>query len=282
MSRKQYSDAVLWDAFWAARREGDEARQRLIGGAILETHKGFLIQYARGTAFPSWSKATVQDYQAELVLVALEKMHLYDRSKASFPTYIKRHLLEVKWKVHIASQLITVGVETARLRTAADGFISEFKLANGTDPSLVEVAAFLTEKFSKQKRPIGIAQASRLVDRPVFERPDAIAADGEGTDGWALIASALSVEDVVLDGISGEEIAGSIADALVECVNSDLERDVLRLRMMAPPRKVEDGVVVFPGPSSHSALASAHGVSPSMVKATEEDLVLRMAHSLKQ
>lgn len=280
MSRR-YNDAQLWVAYKEATQAGDTERAKRIGGAILQCHKGFFVQYARGTAFAGWSRETLADYQAELVAVALEKMPLFDPSKASFPTYIKRHWLETRWRVHIASELITVGVETARLRTAADGFVAEYRQQHGVDPTLSEIGEYLTERFSKHKRPVGVNQAKRLIDRPSFDRPDAIHGDSDGVDGWALIASAMSVEDVVLESMQQREIAEAIADALIACVASDLERDILRLRMMAPPRQVENGNVLHPGPASYSSLASTSGVTVATVKAAEEELVLRMAKALK-
>ena len=281
MMAKRYNDRPLWEAYWAARAEGDEGRCRLIGGAILECHRGFMIQYANGTKFPSWDASVVRDYQSELIAVALEKMPEYDASRASFPTFVKRYWQETKWKIQIQQQLITTGIETARLRVAADGFVNEFRDENGRDPSLTEVAEWLTVRFSKHRRPVGVAQAARLVEKVVVERPDEVPMDGDGVDGWSLIAAAVSVEDVVIDALDGREVAAAIADALLDTVTTDLERDIVRRRLMPPPRHIVDGQVICPGPESHSSLASAHGCSTSMVKATEEDLVTRMAKALK-
>ena len=276
-------DAHLWEAYEKATREGDDNTARQMAASIVEFHGGFIYKYAVDNAFPQWTREQIREYYHELVIIALEKLPGYDRHRvsdngltSSFVNYIKPHLKAARWKTATEQDLIKHGVETRRLKADLEKWLEQ-EQACGHHPSVEEMAAYLTNLHGKHSKPIREGQVRRLLDQPRVLWADATVTEEEGTSHWDLLpAIEESVETQVIQAEETEHRSNAVIAALREAGLSDLERCIVAERLMMAPRRIVDGVVISPGPTTLTSLGERFGMKPEAVRKCEQQLVERL------
>lgn len=256
------NDRHLWDAYDQATSDTD---RRLIAGQIVEAHMGFLIEYANRHRQYYWDSTQRAEYVQELVMVALERVPGYDRSRgAAFISYVRPFLQPVKWKMLGACSTIQVGYETARLTIEVNRMVAEGE----NDPD--RLAAHLSRLHGKK---IGVGRVRKLLARPRVLSGDKEEADNsylatrETVPMWETftVGSVRPVEDEVIaavDGTADADVAGRLAALDL----TGLEHAIVVGRLMAVRA---DRVTV-------RDLADAHGTTDADVRATERQLVERL------
>lgn len=285
---KVRKDSLIWEAYFEADDSGDEERRRRLSGAILECHKGFFINFCRDSAFPGWTRQTVEDYRASVLETALSLVPTYDPSTgASFITYVKPYLKDIRWRVHISQASMTVGVETARMRAALDELRDQHERDGLAEPTLEEAAAWLSARFAKRRKPVGTAQAQRLMSPPVFDHLDAPVSDGTGDSsgggtGWDLLEGSVSPEDMLVADEETSDVQVAVRSALSDLGDlDDLDRTIIVERMMAAPRQVVGNEIIAPGPATVHAIGRRLGYTSEQVADREIALRHRLAELLK-
>lgn len=101
MSR--WDDSGLWEKRAAATTDRQRTR---IAGDIVEFHRGVIVQFAREKCLASWSDDLVEEAEAEAIATAFRLALQYDSTvtgeggrSATFPTYVRSHLRDLRWRI---------------------------------------------------------------------------------------------------------------------------------------------------------------------------------------
>lgn len=276
-------DAHLWEAYDKAIEANEDAVAAKIAASIVEFHGGFIYKYAVDTAFPQWTKDQVKEYYHELIVIAMEKLPSYDRDRvstngltSSFINYLKPHLKAARWKTATEQDLIKHGVETRRLKADLERYLEQQQQMDHS-PSVEEMAEYLTTLHGKHAKPIREGQVRRLLDQPKVMWADAAVTEEEGASHWDIIpAIEESVETQVIQSDETEERSKAVLEALTAAGLSDIERCIVAERLMMAPRRIVDGVIISPGPTTLTALGDRFGLKPEAVRRCEQQLVERL------
>lgn len=257
-----FDDRALWLAYETS--SSDQERRR-IGGEIVAMHMGFLRQYAAKTAFPFWDEQVREDYLQELCLVALAKVPLYDRTRrgheqktATFPTFIRKHLLDVRWRVAGREEAFSTGKETRRM--IADVHFLQWKhLSAGLEPpTLEELAEHLSLRHGKTVSP---GRIQRLISRPYVESVDATDAV-TGDDLHSLMRDlGPGPEALVVEAAEAAELEGDVSRIVARL--DPLDRAIVFGRLMDQT-------------CSQADIAARFGIAIGAVRDAERDLVERL------
>lgn len=91
-----WDDSHLWDAYRAAETDGQRNKA---AGEIVWFHRKFIYQQANRLAHRTWSADLRDEFDQELLLLAMELVHRFDPDKGNFLTFIKSHMLpSFAWK----------------------------------------------------------------------------------------------------------------------------------------------------------------------------------------
>jgi DNA-directed RNA polymerase specialized sigma subunit len=263
-------DGALWVAYETA---GDEATRSALAQRIVETHLPFLRYYAAQTAFPYWPDHVREEYVAELVIVAMQRVPTYNRLRlgesgkvAKFVTYLKPYLQGVRWDISAREAPLRVGRENRRMRADAQRFIREREQIGG-DVSWEEIAEAVSVAHGK---PVSVDRIRRIVEQPTVVSGDAHV-DEDGHTLWEVETPAgRSPEDVVVEGASLDELTREVREAIAEIASTPLERRIVFSRLMATS---SDRV-------SHREIAERCHVSVAQVVRVERDLAERLREAL--
>ena len=216
------------------------------------------------TAFPQWDQSLRAEYMQELIIEALRRIPAYDRRRmnadgqtASFLTYVKPYLLEVRWRLAGRESPIPVGKETIRMRAFGQRFISDQVKTGGAVPSWHEVAEAIGKAHGKSVSP---ERAEALCQPVAVIRPDKETNDSSGPQWSELRVTAPSPEDELLDMWEQAETDAAVRDALSRHATTDLQRMIVERRLTAE------------SPASLKQLAADAGISIAKVKAEETAL----------
>ena len=195
---------------------------------------------------------------------------------SSFINYVKPHLKAARWKTATEQDLIKHGVETRRLKADLEKWLEQEQAA-GHYPSVEDMAQYLTALHGKHNKPIREGQVRRLLDQPRVLWADASVAEDEGASHWDLLpAVEESVETQVINIEETENRSSAVIAALREAGLSDLERCIVAERLMMAPRRIVDGVVISPGPTTLTSLGERFSIKPEAVRRCEQQLVERL------
>jgi hypothetical protein len=282
MSR--WDDSALWTEMAAATT--DEERQA-VAARVVEFHLGFIKGYARRTMSSAWPESGYDEYVAELVLVALTRALHYDsemcgdRGRATFPTYLRRYLLPVRYVIDASQQPIAVNPHTIRLRIAVRYFAQQFQETHQRQPTPAETAEYLSTK--RKDKETGPYQAARLLTPPSMVYADRAASEDGEQDLWNYLplASTPDPSEAVLDDSEDGLRRELVRDLLSRVQLSDVERSLLAERIMARPRESFQGEVVYPGPATLADLGRRFGVSSEAMRKAETRLLRKLRRELE-
>lgn len=267
-------DAHLWVAY--ATAPNDAARKEL-ATQIISCHLGFIRQYANATAFPQWNADLRDEYMHELVAEAMKRIPAYDRRRinsegrtASYLTYMKPYLLEVRWRLAGREAPIPVGKETVRMRAFGQRFISEALRDGHPHPTWEKVAAAIGEAHGKSVSP----ERAELLCRPApVLRPDANTSDSDSPAAWsALPVLSDSAEDVAVSSETQHRVTEAVSEAVRTHATTPTRQALVERRLSAAK------------PVAMKALAAELNIPLAVLKAEEAELLeaLRAALSCEQ
>ena len=261
-----FDDRALWLAYETS--DSGEERSR-IGGEIVAMHMGFLRQYASKTAFPFWDAEVREDYLQELCLVALAKVPLYDRTRrghedrtATFPTFIRKHLLDVRWRVAGREEAFSTGKETRRMMADIHHLQWKHTAAGLEPPTVEELAEHLSLRHGKTVTP---GRIQRLISRPFVESVDA----ADAVTGHDLHSSMRDLspgpEDLVVEAAEAAELEGDVSRIVARL--DPLDRAIVFGRLMEQV-------------ATQAEIAERFAVPVAVVREAERDLVGRLRELL--
>lgn len=267
-------DAHLWVAYATA---SSDAARKALATQIISCHLGFIRQYATATAFPQWNSDLRDEYMHELVAEAMRRIPAYDRRRmnsegrtASYLTYMKPYLLEVRWRLAGREAPIPVGKETVRMRAFGQRFIAEALRDGRPHPSWQEVAIAIGEAHGKTVSP---DRAEILCKPAAVIRPDAIAGDTDSPAAWAALPVLTeSAEDVAVRSEMQQRITAAVSEAVQAHATTPLRQALVDRRLSAVR------------PVALKTLAAELAVPLATLKAEETALMeeLRVALSLER
>lgn len=263
----EYDDRALWLAYQTC--QDDDSRKR-IAGEIVGMHAGFIRQYAHKTAFPYWTPEVREDYVQELFAVALGKVSAYDRHhrghdgrNATFPTFVRRYFMDVRWRIAGREEAFSVGKETRRMIADVQALQWRHAAAGLDEPTLDELADWVSQRHGKTVTPRRI---KRLLERPFVESSD----NADSVTGAPLHASfedrGPGPETLTVEAVVAAELQATVADIVASL--APLERAIVFGRLMEQTATLAE-------------LAARFGVSQGVVRETERLLVERLRGSLQ-
>ena len=255
-------DTELWDQYEAARAAGDGETCRQLRTAIVDMHRNFAFWYATRTAPDYWHADQVDEYAAELIIVMLNRVDTYDRSRgASFPTYCKPYFLPVRPKLSGRARAIPRGYETERIAS-----MISYLIDTGHSPDPEDLARTLSERHGKK---IQAGRVARIMAHPTVHSLDFTMDSGDSAG--SIVPAGEDIEAAVVDADERDGIATQVRAALAALDLGPLELDIVTRVLMAEPRN--DDRDDAPGPMTDAALAELHGVPRATVTECREALV---------
>ncbi len=263
-------DGALWLAYETSSsdRQKDNVARR-----IVEFHMGFIRWYAQKTAFHYWPAHVKEEYVAELVIICLVRIPLYNRKRlghedrvASFPTYLKPYLQGVRWEISAREAPLRVGRDTRRMRANAQRFIREQEQL-GIDPTWDAVAVAVGKAHGRK---MSGNRVKRITNPPAVVSGDVPIGDSDESlwNSEALLVP--SPEQIVVDAAAKEEAISDVRQALTDLKLTPLENAILSHRLTcAPGEKL-----------SHKDLAKMCSVSAAEVSRLEKSLIARLRNLL--
>ncbi len=239
---------MLWREFWDARDAGDEERIRVNRTAIVERHLRFIYQLANRTRPRNWNRETVDEYVAELVVVALELVDRYDPSKgADFLTYLRRSHYAARNRV-FASRAPFSGMDTNSL--SARRRVEHELVVHG---------------------PMTSEQMRAALGLPAERRRGRIGLD-------SLLAAPDLVDAEVVEHASSRDV-GAHAERVD--LRERVRRVVDGLELDARDRIIVERRLLAQDPARQEDLAAAFGVTRQAVSLRERALIKRLAAALE-
>lgn len=263
-------DGALWVAYETA---GDDVTRAELAKRIVETHLPFLRYYAAQHAFPYWPEHVRDEYLAELVIVAMQRVPLYNRLRlgeagrtAKFVTFLKPYLQGVRWDISAREAPLRVGRENRRMRADAQRFMREREQV-GEEASWEEVADAVSAAHGK---PVSVERIRRIVEQPMVVSGDA-RLDDDGQSLWDVESPvSTSAEDEFVARDAMETLTADVREAVALVAVTPLERRIVFGRLMASTSER----------ASHREIADRCGVPVSHVVRAERDLVERLRGAL--
>lgn len=251
-------DAHLWLAYDKAVESNDMTGAKQAADAIIRQHLPFFVKYAQETAFRQWDAPTREDYLAELLLVASERVSTYDRKlrhsggrTASFVTYVKPYLKLARYRIEGSRSPMRIGHETVRLSAAASRFVSAELAAGRNEPSDDEIAQHLTERFGKR---ITSARVPKLRQLP--QQIGLMLTDDSGEEYFRPEVGYMRPEledddpaEIVVREDEQYRAVSAVTDALAALEPTPAEMVVVRYRLMAEQPWPTDDVAAHIGVS---------------------------------
>lgn len=253
-----HDDRALWIAYATAASAED---RRALGSRIVEMHMGFLYQYVAQHAFPSWDQETRTEYLHELVAVMLRKVPDYDRHHqghdgrvATFPTYVKPYLQDVRWMLRGKQESFQVGKEQMRMIVDLRMLQAAHESAGIDPPTLEELADHLSMRHGKR---VTESRVARMLARPDLGTIDAPGVNGREAR-HTVADPAAGPHDAVPDMVAAAELSSEVAELTSRM--KPVQRALVIQRLMAEE------------PVPLSELAPRLGMSVEALRRVERDL----------
>lgn len=256
-------------ALWVAYETANLKQKDLLARRIVEFHMGFLRWYVQKTAFGYWPPHIREEYLAEIVIICLVRIPLYNRRRlghedrvATFPTYLKPYLQGVRWEISAREAPLRVGRDTRRMRANAQRFIRDQE-QRGIDPSWDEVAVAVGKAHGRK---MSGNRVKRLTNPPTVVSGDLTVGDSEESlwNSEALLVP--SPEEIVVDAAEKLEAIDGVQQALTSLNLTPVEIAIVEHRLTCETA----------AKLSHKVLAKILKISAPEVSRVEKSLVARL------
>ena len=256
-------------ALWVAYETANLKQKDLLARRIVEFHMGFLRWYVQKTAFGYWPPHIREEYLAEIVIICLVRIPLYNRRRlghedrvASFPTFLKPYLQGVRWEISAREAPLQVGRDTRRMRANAQRYIRDQEQL-GVEANWEDVAAAVGKAHGRK---MSVARVKRITNPPAVVSGDVSVGDSDESlwNSEALLVP--SPEEIVVDAAVKEEAIDGVRQALTNLELTPVELAIVEHRLTCETSKK----------MSHKDLAKLLKVSAPEVSRSEKSLVARL------
>lgn len=260
-------------ALWVAYETANLKQKDLLARRIVEFHMGFLRWYVQKTAFGYWPPHIREEYLAEIVIICLVRIPLYNRRRlghedrvATFPTFLKPYLQGVRWEISAREAPLQVGRDTRRMRANAQRYIRDQEQL-GVEANWEDVAAAVGKAHGRK---MSVARVKRITNPAQVLSGDVQVGDSEKSlwDCESLLDP--SPEDIVVEAAVKAEKISDVQKALNMEAKTKLEKTIAEARLLCEPKAV----------LSHKEIAARLKVSPAEVSRVEKGLVARLRNHL--